>query len=34
MLSLGALCPLQFANQHVGRPILFSGVPNGVVLVP
>jgi hypothetical protein len=32
--SLGALFPVQLANQHVGKPILFSGVPNGVVLVP
>jgi hypothetical protein len=32
--SLGALFPLQLATQHVGKPILFSGVPNGVVLVP
>jgi len=32
--SLGALFPLQLATQHLGRPILFSGVPNGVVLVP
>jgi hypothetical protein len=32
--SLGALFPIQLGTQHVGRPILFSGVPNGLVLVP
>jgi hypothetical protein len=32
--SLGALFPLQLATQHLGKPIFFSGVPNGVVLVP
>jgi DNA-binding beta-propeller fold protein YncE len=32
--SLGALFPVQVATQHVGRPILFPGAPNGVVFVP
>jgi hypothetical protein len=32
--SLGALFPVQLATGDVGKPILFSGVPNGVVLVP
>ncbi len=32
--SLGALFPLQLTTQRLGRPILFSGVPNGVVFVP
>jgi hypothetical protein len=32
--SLGALFPLQPATGHLGRPILFSGVPNGAVFVP
>jgi hypothetical protein len=32
--SRGALFPLQLGTQQVGKPMLFSGAPNGVVLVP
>jgi hypothetical protein len=32
--SLGALFPLEPATGHLGRPILFAGVPNGAVFVP
>lgn len=32
--SFGALFPLDLATQRLGKPILFSGVPNAVVLVP
>jgi DNA-binding beta-propeller fold protein YncE len=32
--SLGALFPLQVTTEHIGKPVLFSGAPNEVVLVP
>jgi DNA-binding beta-propeller fold protein YncE len=32
--SLAALFPLQLTTEHLGKPILFSGAPSAVVLVP
>ncbi len=32
--SFGAFVPVDLTTGQVGEPILFSGVPNGAVVVP